>query len=196
MKKVFKTTYSDLELRQLIREEVKAVLKGEEFQVAPDDDGGYMDVNQAADFLKIAKQTLYQKTSAGTIPFIKKGKRVLFKRSELSEWLATVIPTIVDVSVRGISQNEFALLLECETVLLANNLDLMLDDYSIRWEKEGERVIITLKSPKIGSYSTDAKLSIWDNLSKVNCISTAFRDASGQLDYTEPRPLNLIGLSQ
>lgn len=55
--------------------------------MAGTDQEGFINLAQAAEFLKVAKPTLYARTSAGTIPFVKKGKRLLFKKSELADWL-------------------------------------------------------------------------------------------------------------
>lgn len=45
-------------------------------------------VDEAANFLKLAKQTVYQLVSARDIPFSKKGKRLYFHRHELEQWIA------------------------------------------------------------------------------------------------------------
>jgi excisionase family DNA binding protein len=47
----------------------------------------YFTIDQAADFLNLAKQTLYGFTSQRQIPFIKRAKRLLFKKSDLELWL-------------------------------------------------------------------------------------------------------------
>ena len=47
----------------------------------------YLDVNEACEFLKISKSTLYNKCSKGEIPRIKAHKRLLFKRSDLIDLL-------------------------------------------------------------------------------------------------------------
>jgi excisionase family DNA binding protein len=47
----------------------------------------FLDISEAADFLKMAKQTLYGLTSTRQIPFIKKGKKVYFNKSEIIAWL-------------------------------------------------------------------------------------------------------------
>lgn len=44
-------------------------------------------INQAAKFLNLAKPTLYGLTSKNEIPYIKKGKKLIFRRSELLKWL-------------------------------------------------------------------------------------------------------------
>jgi excisionase family DNA binding protein len=46
-----------------------------------------LNADQAAEFLHIAKQTLYSMTSRRKIPFYKNGKKILFKKGELQEWL-------------------------------------------------------------------------------------------------------------
>jgi excisionase family DNA binding protein len=48
-----------------------------------------MSVEEAMQFLGIAKGTLYKLTSKGQIPFKKVGKRLVFLRTELTQWLST-----------------------------------------------------------------------------------------------------------
>jgi predicted DNA-binding transcriptional regulator AlpA len=47
----------------------------------------FLDVNQAAAFIGIAKATLYGKCSEKLIPHFKKGKKLYFDQQELIEWL-------------------------------------------------------------------------------------------------------------
>jgi excisionase family DNA binding protein len=44
--------------------------------------------DEAAQLLRIAKQTLYTLTSRKKIPFYKNGKKIFFRRSELDDWMA------------------------------------------------------------------------------------------------------------
>lgn len=44
-------------------------------------------IEQAADFLSLSVPTIYAKTSAKSIPFMKRGKRLYFSRTELMEYL-------------------------------------------------------------------------------------------------------------
>lgn len=44
-------------------------------------------IEEAAEYLSLAKQTLYGFTSKNLIPHIKRAKRVLFRRSDLDLWL-------------------------------------------------------------------------------------------------------------
>ena len=46
-----------------------------------------LSVEDAAKYLNLAKQTLYGFTSKGVIPYLKKGKKLYFKRSELDKWI-------------------------------------------------------------------------------------------------------------
>lgn len=46
-----------------------------------------LNADQAAAFLHIAKQTLYTMTSKRKIPFYKHGKKILFRRGDLEDWL-------------------------------------------------------------------------------------------------------------
>jgi len=47
----------------------------------------FLDVNEAASFLRLKKSTLYQLVFKRGIPHYKKTKRLLFKKSELIEWV-------------------------------------------------------------------------------------------------------------
>ena len=48
-----------------------------------------LSLHDAASYLQLAPQTLYGFTSKGTIPFIKKGKKLYFRLAELDKWLET-----------------------------------------------------------------------------------------------------------
>lgn len=47
----------------------------------------YMDYTQASKYLSIPKGTLYQRKCKNQIPYVQSGSKVLFKRSDLDEWL-------------------------------------------------------------------------------------------------------------
>jgi len=44
-------------------------------------------IQEASTFLNLAQQTLYGFTSKREIPFIKRGKKLYFRKSELETWL-------------------------------------------------------------------------------------------------------------
>jgi len=89
MKKTVTTKYTDQEFRQLIREELKAILSGEDQQIAPGENEGYITVTQAADFIKMKPGSIRQLIHKKLIPFHKAGGRVLLKKSELSDWISS-----------------------------------------------------------------------------------------------------------
>jgi DNA binding domain, excisionase family len=47
----------------------------------------FLTIGQASKLLNLAKPTIYTLTCKNTIPFIKKGKKLYFKKSDLIEWL-------------------------------------------------------------------------------------------------------------
>jgi len=53
----------------------------------PKDESGILDMKEAAQYLKISKQTLYGMTSKRILTHYKHGHRVYFKKSELDEWV-------------------------------------------------------------------------------------------------------------
>ena len=46
-----------------------------------------LNIQEAADFLRLSVPTLYGKVSARLIPFSKPGKRLYFSKAELTEWI-------------------------------------------------------------------------------------------------------------
>ena len=46
-------------------------------------------IDETAEFTRLAKQTLYDYVHRRKVPFLKAGKRVLFRKSELDAWLNT-----------------------------------------------------------------------------------------------------------
>ena len=46
-----------------------------------------IDIKRAGELLNLAEQTIYGKTSKGTIPHIKKGGKIYFYESQLLHWL-------------------------------------------------------------------------------------------------------------
>lgn len=73
------------DLENLIQDVVKNALKRADLERSIQD--GFLDINEAANYLKIARQTLYGFTSQRLVPFIKKGKRIYFRKSDLENWL-------------------------------------------------------------------------------------------------------------
>lgn len=81
MEHIFKTTLTDTELRSLVREEIEAYDKSKQTE-----EDIYIDIKTAADFLEKKVSYLYQLVHRKAIPFHKRGKKTLFKKSELTKW--------------------------------------------------------------------------------------------------------------
>lgn len=100
MSEIIITTISKKEITQLIEGAVqKAILKNQ--NLSDDQNTSFMDVNKAAEFLGIAKATLYGKCSEKLIPYFKKGKKLYFDQKELIGWLKSgKRKTINDINER------------------------------------------------------------------------------------------------
>lgn len=85
MTKVIITTVD--ELHNLIQSSVRKAFSEQANQNLVQDQDRYLTVTEAAAFLNLAKQTLYQFTSNRSIPFIKKGKKLYFSSESLKQYL-------------------------------------------------------------------------------------------------------------
>jgi len=81
-------TSSD-QLEKIVEKVVRMVLKDSVFKSTPDskNETEILSTKQAAEYLNIPQATLYFYTCKRMIPFSKKGKRVYFNKSDLSEWV-------------------------------------------------------------------------------------------------------------
>lgn len=52
----------------------------------------YLSIQEAAEYIKKSVSTVYKYTCECTIPFLKSGSRLLFKKSDLDEWIETNSP--------------------------------------------------------------------------------------------------------
>ena len=79
------TVISVEELKQLLLEILRQerAISSPPIQSPPE----FMTIDDAADYLKMSKSALYQFTSKRTIPQIKRGRRLYFKKSDLEGWL-------------------------------------------------------------------------------------------------------------
>ncbi|MEW6212287.1 MAG: helix-turn-helix domain-containing protein [Acidobacteriota bacterium] len=55
-------------------------------RIEPQTDDDLLNIDEAAAFLRVKKRFLYERTSRGTIPHLKIGRFVMFRRSKLIEW--------------------------------------------------------------------------------------------------------------
>jgi len=56
-------------------------------QGAFNDEDGFLNVTQAAEYLDLSKQTIYTLACRRKIPYHKRGKRLYFEKETLAEWV-------------------------------------------------------------------------------------------------------------
>jgi excisionase family DNA binding protein len=77
---------SKAELEVIIQDSLLKSLQRQK-QIKQDETDKFLSLDEASEFLQLAKQTLYGFTSQRTIPFIKRGKKLYFKKADLEKWL-------------------------------------------------------------------------------------------------------------
>ena len=85
MSEIILATISKKEIQQFIESAVQKTIL-ENHNLSDDQNSSFMDVNQVAEFLGIAKATLYGKCCNLIIPHFKKGKKLYFDKVELLDW--------------------------------------------------------------------------------------------------------------
>jgi excisionase family DNA binding protein len=50
--------------------------------------GDILDVDEAAILLKVSRKTIYNRVKAGTLPHARVGRKLLFSRQKLHQWIA------------------------------------------------------------------------------------------------------------
>jgi excisionase family DNA binding protein len=80
------TTHS--ELQNLVQDAVFVAVQQLSLPQKIDPLPHFLTIEQAGQYLNLAKQTLYGYVSSRTIPFIKKGKKLYFVKTEIDKWLA------------------------------------------------------------------------------------------------------------
>jgi excisionase family DNA binding protein len=84
MTKLIVTTSDELE--NLIQISVRKAMS-EQAEKTETPKTGFLNLKEAANYLNLAKQTIYGLTSKNEIPFLKRGKKLYFKKSELENWI-------------------------------------------------------------------------------------------------------------
>ena len=82
----FLTNISDQEFKEFLKDALKEIL-GDKLGALKEQQPEILDVQQAAQFLKMKTTTLYEKTSRKQIPHFKKGNKLYFNLSELQKWI-------------------------------------------------------------------------------------------------------------
>jgi excisionase family DNA binding protein len=77
------------QLKDLIQSSVHKVLKETTHQTVEltERPEHFNNIQEAAEFLHLTVPTLYSKVSKGELPYMKRGKRLYFSRTELMEYL-------------------------------------------------------------------------------------------------------------
>ena len=86
MEKIIVTTANELEA--LIQNSVRKAIN-EQPEREQDRSSQTFSISEAANYVNLSPQTLYGFTSKRKIPFIKKGKKLYFKKDDLDKWLET-----------------------------------------------------------------------------------------------------------
>jgi excisionase family DNA binding protein len=55
---------------------------------APPKNGDILDVDEAAALLKVSKKTIYSRVKNNSMPYAKLGRKLLFSRAKLTQWVA------------------------------------------------------------------------------------------------------------
>ena len=82
----FLTNITEQEFKEFLKEALTEIL-GEKLSASKSQLSEILNVQQAAEFLKLQITTLYEKTSRKLIPHFKKGNKLYFHLSELQEWI-------------------------------------------------------------------------------------------------------------
>lgn len=76
------------ELEDIIQKSMRVILS-EQKQQEPKEASlpQFLDVTEAAKYVKLAKQTMYALSASNQIPHIKRHKRLVFLKTDLEQWL-------------------------------------------------------------------------------------------------------------
>lgn len=76
-----------IELESIIQNSIRKAMEHKGNLEPKSEADSLLSIKEAATFLNLATPTLYGFTSKRIIPFIKRGKKLYFRRSELEQWL-------------------------------------------------------------------------------------------------------------
>ena len=90
MENVFLTQLSVQEVRGIIREEMRSVIQDERgAKTNTTEDSGYKNIQEISKMIDLAVPTIYGLVHKRKIPHIKRGKKLLFEKKLIMEWLDT-----------------------------------------------------------------------------------------------------------
>lgn len=82
----FLTNITAQEFKEFLKDALKEILS-ERQNASKEQPPDILDIRQAAEYLKLKINTLYEKTSRRQIPHFKKGNKLYFHLSELQNWI-------------------------------------------------------------------------------------------------------------
>jgi excisionase family DNA binding protein len=85
MEKLIVTTPNELE--NLIQATISKAFSDYGIKNTLHEENKIFSIQEASSFLNLARQTLYGFTSKNEIPFIKRGKKLYFRKIDLEKWL-------------------------------------------------------------------------------------------------------------
>ena len=97
----FLTNLNEEEFKDFLKQAISEVLNG---QIKPIKENlpDILDIKQAAAYLKLKVNTIYEKTSLKLIPHFKKGGKLLFVREELLKWVQEGrVSTLVEIQTQA-----------------------------------------------------------------------------------------------
>ena len=77
------------QLKGIVKTALSDYFERNPIQQQSSDDDDLLTIQQASELVNLAPSTLYSKTSTGTIPFTKRGKKLYFRKSDLIRWIET-----------------------------------------------------------------------------------------------------------
>lgn len=87
MNNVILTPISISEMRQLIREEMEASISKNNYVTFDSLENEFLTVEETAKYINMAVSSVYGLVHTKRIPYIKRGKRLIFEKSKINEWL-------------------------------------------------------------------------------------------------------------
>ncbi len=75
------------EVRRMLREEIKGALTEAMPTKEPIEKEIYLNIQQVSELINLAVPTIYGLVHRRQIPFIKRGKKLLFEKDGISQWL-------------------------------------------------------------------------------------------------------------
>lgn len=88
MENVVFTQLTIQEIRSMLREEVRQALKECSPQIIESEfDNGLMNIQETAQMLNLAVPSIYGLVHRRVIPYIKRGKKLIFEKSQIEQWL-------------------------------------------------------------------------------------------------------------